>query len=148
MGRGAWQENTYNRSTFNSKRNPAFVSGKHPTLQIWPASSIVASCPLPPSVPLLSFTNHFHRIRQVISVAGSVVFFLDLDLWVCSLDVASISSISNGARRHFFLLSEWQTIYGGFIIEYVPATGEFLVARKHEVLVVSRGLKFKEPWIS
>ena len=133
---------------FHSKRNPASISDKHPTLQIWPASDIVSSYPSPPSIPLLSFASHFHRIRQIISVAGNVVFFLDSDLWICSLDIASISSISNGARRHFFLLSEWQSIDGGFIIEYVPAAREFLVARKHEVLVVSRGLKFEEPWIS
>jgi WD40 repeat protein len=133
---------------FLFKHNHASTSAKRATLRIWPASSITASNPSPPSIPLLSFANHSHRIRQIIDVAGSVVFFLDLDLWICSLDISTASPISKGARRHFFLLSEWQSINGGFIIEYAPATCEFLVARKHEVLVITRGLKFEEPWMS
>lgn len=133
---------------FLSKRNTASTSTKYPKLRIWPASDIIASNFLPPSIPLLSFDNNTYRIRQIISVTGSVVFFLDLDLWICSLDLITALSISKGASRHFFLLSEWQSIDGGFIIEYVPATCEFVVARKHQVLVISRGLTFEEPWIS
>lgn len=78
-------------------------------------------------------------------MAGNVVFFLDLDLWVCSLDITSASPIS---RRHFFRVAEWESIGGGSIVEYVPATREFLVAKKREMLVVSRGLEFEEPWMS
>ena len=76
------------------------------------------------------------------------MFFLDMDLWVCSLDITSASSISNGAKRYFFLLPEWQTLLGYFIIEYIPETFDFVVGSKHQILVISGGLEFEEPWIS
>ncbi len=130
------------------KRNPASPSLKCTTLQIWPASSVVTSNFLPTSIPLSKFANQSQRVKQIIAVAGSLFLFLDIDLWVCSLDIATASTISNGVRRHFFLLSEWQSINRDFLVEYVPATREFLIAKKHQVLVVGRGLELEEPWIS
>ena len=52
-----------------------------------------------------TFGDHVHRVRQVIGMAGSVLFFLDTDLWIFSLDISNSSTILAGAKRHFFLLS-------------------------------------------
>ncbi|OCK74785.1 hypothetical protein K432DRAFT_429827 [Lepidopterella palustris CBS 459.81] len=117
-------------------------------LRVWAASSVSVSTPFPQPIPIPSFDNHAHRVRQIIGVTGSLILFLDTDLWVCSLNVTRATSFAHGAKRHFFLLSEWQSSDKHFIIEYVPTTREFLVARKHGVLVVSRGLEFKEPWLA
>ncbi|KAF4631256.1 hypothetical protein G7Y89_g6870 [Cudoniella acicularis] len=99
------------------KRNSSSPSSESTTLRIWPASSIVSSKTSPASIPLLKFANNSHRIKQIIAVAGRTVLFLDIDLWICSLDIATATTISSGARRHFFLLSEWQSIDGSFIVE-------------------------------
>ena len=122
--------------------------GNTDTMRIWPASSITDNSCLPPSIPLGTFGNHAHRVRQIIGMAGSVLFFLDTDLWICSLDISNSSTVLAGAKRHFFLLSEWRSINGGFLVEYISTSREFVVSKKHEVLVISGGLQFEEPWLT
>jgi hypothetical protein len=115
-------------------------------LEVWHASSISASnLGLPPR-PLPGFDGLAHKVRQIIAVTGGIILFLDIDLWVCSLNVMTFALSGRGAERHFFLLSEWQSSDRSFIIEYVPTRREFLVARKHGLLVVRRGLDLAEPW--
>lgn len=118
------------------------------SLKIWPSPSISTSDAFPPAISIPSFDEHSNKIRQVIGTAESLILFLDNDLWVCSLDMARITSSSHGAKRHFFLLSEWQSSDRGFIIEYLPSRREFIIAMKHGILVFSRGLEFEEPWFS
>ena len=84
----------------------------------------------------------------MIAVVDTTILFLDTALWICSLDVSKYSSFADGAKRHFFLLSEWKGMNGRFIIDYLPAKREFVVVRKHGVLVVGRGLEFEEDWIA
>lgn len=129
-------------------RDPPQYDGNTDTMRIWPASSITDSTCLPPSIPLGTFGSHAHYIRQIIGMAGSVLFFLDTDLWICSLDISNSSTILAGAKRHFFLLSEWRSFNGGFLIEYISASREFVVSKKHELLVISEGLQFEQPWIT
>jgi WD40 repeat protein len=117
-------------------------------LRIWPAPTISASKSCPPPISLPGFDKLAHKIRQIIAVTGSLILFLDSDLWVCSVDVTRYSLSGHGAERHFFLLSEWQSSDGRFIIEYIPLRREFVVVRKHGVLVISRGLDFAEPWFA
>jgi hypothetical protein len=90
------------------------------------------------------FEIHANKVRQVIGVHGSMILFLDTDLWVCSLDLKKATSSSDGTRRHFFLLTEWQNSGGGFVIEYVPSTRDFVVARKDSIFVVKKGMEFAE----
>jgi len=81
-------------------------------------------------------------------MADSVLFFLDTDLWICSLDISNSSTILAGAKRHFFLLSEWRSIDGGFLVEDISASREFIISKKHELLVISGGLQFEQPWMT
>ena len=118
------------------------------SLKIWPASSISTPDGFPPAISIPIFDKLSNKIQQIIGTAGSLVLFLDNDLWVCSLDVTRITSSGHRAMRHFFLLSEWQSSDRGFIIEYVPSKREFIIAMKHGILVFSRGLEFEEPWFS
>ncbi|KAL2070557.1 hypothetical protein VTL71DRAFT_13583 [Oculimacula yallundae] len=130
------------------KRMPSIQSRKKDTvLRIYAAASIVGSCSPALHIPLPKFCNYFDLIRQIIGVDGHTVFFLDMELWVCSIDVTSPLSIASGARRHFFLLSEWQDPYGKFLVHFVPTTREFLVISKHQLLVMAHGLDFEEPWV-
>ena len=117
-------------------------------LEVWPASSISVSNPYNPPLSLPGFDNLAHKVNQIIAITGSLLLFLDTDLWVCSLDVRTFASAGHGAQRHFFVLSEWQSSDGGYIVEYVPARREFLIARKHGILIVRRGLDFAEPWFA
>jgi hypothetical protein len=126
--------------------SPAVLhSGK--SLRIWPASSITASEHQPKSVPIHNFLRHENRIRQIVCVTDSLLIFLDTDLWICSLDVSSLQTISTRPRRHFFLLSEWRSVDRSFTLHYVSATQDFVLAKKHGILVVSQRLELEEPWI-
>jgi WD40 repeat protein len=128
-------------------RNPPQYNGTTDMILVWPASSITDSTGMAPSIPLGNFGSHAHRVRQIIAIPGNILYFLDTDLWICSLDITNKSTILSGAKRHFFLLSEWRSVDGGFLVEYIPTTREFLVSRMHELLVISGGLEFEEPWI-
>ena len=132
------------------KGSPSSTSSSSPSaaLEVWPVSSISASNSYNPPLPLPGFDNLAHKVRQIIAITGSLLLFLDMDLWVCSLDVRTSTLAGHGAQRHFFVLSEWQSSDRRFIIEYVPARREFLVARKHGILNVRRGLDFAEPWFA
>ena len=118
--------------------------GRIPELQIWNASSSGTIRPL--TIPNLN--ESAHRVRQIIGTYGSLIIFLDTDLWVCSIDLMQVKSFSHGSKRHFFLLSEWQNRDKGMVIEYVPRKRDFLVVRKHGLLIVKGGLGFEEPWVT
>lgn len=127
--------------------DPLQYNGTTDMIHIWPASNVTDRTGMAPSIPLGNFGSNAHRVRQIIAIAGSVLLFLDTDLWICSLDIKDKSTILTGAKRHFFLLSEWRSVDGSFLVEYIPTTRKFLVSRKHELLVISGGLEFEEPWI-
>ncbi|KAL5353036.1 hypothetical protein ACLOAV_001065 [Pseudogymnoascus australis] len=94
-------------------------------LEVWPASNISVFDSFLPAVSIPEFDKHSNRILKVISVSGNLIIFLHRDLWVCSLDVAKIEENGHGAKGHFFLLSDWQRNYEGFVIEYIPSRHEF-----------------------
>ena len=127
--------------------NSYITTSSRAKLEVWPTANLPTCSANPRPPPLPTSEQLVAKIRQVIAVTGSTLIFLDVDLWVCSLDLTSSVLSGNGARRHFFLLSEWQSSNGLFIIDYVPAKREFLVAYGHRILVVNRGLDLSEPWI-
>lgn len=125
-------------------RNAALASSA--ALEVWPSASIDACSLTSPPLLLPGFDVHVEKIRQIIAVVGSLLLFLDNNFWICSLDIVKLLSTGQGACRHFFLLSEWRTNGKNFIIEYVAARREFLIVKRHELLVVKRGLDISEPW--
>lgn len=125
-------------------RNASLASSA--ALEVWPTASIDAYSLTSPPLLLPGFDARVEKIRQIIAVVGSLLLFLDNNLWICSLDIVKLLSTGQGARRHFFLLSEWQSNGKDFIIEYVAARREFLIVKRHELLVVKRGLEISEPW--
>jgi len=128
-------------------RDPPHYNGTTDTIHVWPVSSLTERAGMAPSIPLGDFGSKAYRVRQIIAMAGNVLYFLDTDLWICSLDMTNKSTISSGAKRHCFLLSEWRSVDGNFLVDFIPTRREFLVSRKHEMLVISGGLEFEEPWI-
>ena len=134
-------------ATFHSSTVLQSSPSSSTKLGVWAATSILPATPSPLPLPLKDFYNHSNMIRQVIATAGSLLLFLDTNLWVCSLDLVACQTLGKGAIKHFFLLSEWQTSTGRFIIDYQSSSREFVIARKNGLLVVGRGLDFKEPWL-
>lgn len=114
-------------------------------LMVWDASKISLEREWPDKISLPEQEHISANIRQLICVTGSVVLFLDSDLWVCSVDIARWVAERQGTLRHFFLLPEWAENGKDFLIEYLPTRREFLVVKKHDVVVIRRGLDVEIP---
>ena len=82
------------------------------------------------------------RIEHIIDVAGTILYFLDLDLWICSLDLRTFVATQQ-LKRHFFILSEWRTSTGRMLIR-LTSRGDFVLAKQGEFVVVKRALEFSE----
>lgn len=118
------------------------------SLQVWPTESLFGLTS--PSIPEpISDPDHLgSKMRQIIAVWETRLLFLDTNLWVCSLELSSQELSANAVKRHFFLLSEWQSGIGSepFIMTFSEAKREFLIAFKERLLVVKNGLDSAEPW--
>ncbi|KAJ2902781.1 NACHT and WD domain-containing protein [Zalerion maritima] len=82
-------------------------------------------------------------IRSVITVIGSTIYFVDIDLWICSLDLDLFRSTSL-AKRHFFIPSEWARSSGDVLVAFVAATRDFFFSSNHRFIIVKSGLEFQE----
>ncbi|KAL4970910.1 WD40 repeat-like protein [Aspergillus stella-maris] len=116
-----------------------------PRLMIWSAANISHHAWPSESFPR-SFDNINPKIRQIIAVVRQFVIFLDIDLWVCSIDLVKWKQSEHGIQRHFFLLSEWRGSTGKFLVNYVSSTRDFLIVNKHRLLVIRRGLDVVKTW--
>ena len=121
---------------------------KNSVLRAWRVSQISATEFSPLILSSTKVSELVRNIVQIIAVTGELVLFLDVDFWVCSVDLAKIAEDrSCTSSRHFFLLPEWRFSSGQFLIKYVPAKREFIIARQSEILVVRRGLDYSQSWI-
>ncbi|PKY00544.1 hypothetical protein P168DRAFT_260038 [Aspergillus campestris IBT 28561] len=118
----------------------------HPyELKIWDASQISTNGDFPDPLALPDFEHISANMRQIIHVDKSLMIFLDKDLWICSVDITQWAAHKQGAKRHFFLLSEWKGSTHDFLIEYIPLRREFAIVRKHDILIIRRGLDVGTP---
>lgn len=126
------------------EHRPSVKTGK---IIVWDVSS-VDSCnpPTPRALSIPAFDKYSHHIRKVIGLFDNFLYFLDLDFWVCSLDLTKTKPSAQEVKRHFFLLPEWQDTRCGFMIENLPLRREFVVSTKHGLIVIGRGLEFEAPW--
>lgn len=118
------------------------------SLRVWLAESLSGPTFSPTPGPYLDPDHLGSRMRQIIAVGETRLLFLDTNLWVCSLELSSQELGAKAVKRHFFLLSGWQSDRGGkpFIITFSEAKREFLIAFKERLLVVKNGLDSAEPW--
>jgi WD40 repeat protein len=86
------------------------------------------------------FENLGPRIEHVISVGEATLYFLDVDLWVCSLNFHNFAE-SRQVKRHFFILPEWRNRTGKWIV-HLTSKREFVFAKQDRVVIVKRGLEF------
>jgi WD40 repeat protein len=140
-----------------------------PYLYVWPAATFDPSSMLP---ALPATEPNLDVIGSVVLavlgfVGASTLVFLDVNLWVCSTELRSVSTaavprsktLSRPAtivrqdqlihsQRHFFALSEWRTTGGELLaaISVAPRglSRNFVFASGHLVVVVKNGLNFSE----
>ena len=122
-------------------------SGKH-ILNTWPAETIPKIASSSPLQPLPDPFNLGSKVLQIIAMWGNRLLFLDTNHWICSLEITPQEICVNTAKRHFFLLSEWQSGVGSerFNIQFSAPKREIIIAFKDRILVAKMGLDIAEPW--
>lgn len=117
-------------------------NNNYTTLSCWRMSNLKTDL-LPTSMKQLQgFACLGSKIEQLIAVTGTRLLFLDSDLWVCSINLSTFS-LAPQAKRHFFLPLDWQVASGDMLLCFT-ARNDFVFAKRHELVVVSRGLDFLE----
>ncbi|KAL8792668.1 MAG: hypothetical protein Q9195_004728 [Heterodermia aff. obscurata] len=115
------------------------------SLRIWPAellSGTTSSSPPPQPYP---DPNHLgSKMRQIIAVWETRLLFLDIHLWVCSLELSSRELLV--VKRHFFLLPEWLGTESSFNVLFSEAKREIWIGFRGRLLVVKKGLDWGELW--
>ncbi|KAI1500933.1 hypothetical protein F5X99DRAFT_418859 [Biscogniauxia marginata] len=109
-------------------------------LHCWSPKSFQATCDLP--IAATSFELLTPRLRNVIAVVGSTLIFLDIDLWICSLDLSTFNNAPY-AKRHFFILSEWLNVNGEMLCAFT-SRNDFVFVNKNGIVLINRGLEFSE----
>lgn len=115
------------------KRTPSF-------LDVWQSSEFEVNAKGVTSTS--GFEKLGPRIEYVIDVVGTILYILDVDLWICSLDLRTFGATQQ-LKRHFFILPEWRNSTGRFLIR-LTSKHDFIIAKQGECVVVKRGLEFSE----
>jgi WD40 repeat protein len=140
-------------------------------LYVWPAIAFdpcSSKIPVLPAIePGLSAVSPV--IRSIVGFASpSTLVFLDTSLWLCSIELQSLttkrhvniggirpSSPNINARRHFFALSEWCDVEGELKCTLVVVPGvapnsysrEVVFVSDHRLVVVKGGFEFSEKMV-
>ena len=109
-------------------------------LECWEASDFTADAA---SInPLPGFDWLGLGVEHIIAITGNNLLFLDTEMWVYSLDLKTFP-MTLQARRHFFIPSDWQNNFGAILFHF-NSRSEFVFARKHELMIIKRGLDYSE----
>jgi WD40 repeat protein len=120
------------------------------SLYVFPSSSFGPPSSAPthdakalPVEPLPFFGALSPRLERLIGVvAPSTLVFLDIALWVCTINLQKFDGRS--FLRHFFVPYDWLSASGHRVLMDVVGQSDVLAVRNDEVAIVQRGLKIEE----
>lgn len=110
---------------------------KSAELQIYLSSSIHPKAES--ATPIAGYNELAGRIKTVIGVYKSSVLFLDVDGWICSLNIDSFVPVDHYCR-HFFIPFSWSNV--GDMHFAVTVSGSVALGRRDEVIIFHHGLDF------
>lgn len=101
-------------------------------LNCWDISGIQDDAGSITSLP--GFEKLGPMVEHLIAVNGTHLFFLDIDLWVCSLDLTTYAMKSE-MKRHFFIPNDWCCTSREILFQFTSAK-EFAMAKGQELLII------------
>lgn len=110
-----------------------------PELHIWNASQIHPDAAEVQSIASYEMTGG--AIKVIVGVYKSLLLFLDVNGWVCSIDVGGIDQ-KNAYTRHFFVPFTWHSV--GELLFRTTVKGTIAFARRDELVVFHGGMDFVE----
>ena len=75
------------------------------------------------------------RLRHIVGVVGANLVFLDLNGWVCSVDLTDTAS--SFYSRHFFIPSDWLSSVGDLIFQLTPKNNCVFV-KNNEIVIIKK----------
>lgn len=81
-------------------------------------------------------------IEHLIAMNGNSLLFLDIDLWVCSLDLTTYAMTSE-IKRHFFIPSDWCCNSRDMLLQFTSRK-EFIIAKGQELAIIKGGMQYSE----
>jgi len=118
-------------------------TSKDSNFSCWHSSDFKLDPVLTAIVQQGGLANLGSKIEHIIAITGTLLLFLDTDLWVCSLDLKTFCNTLQ-FKRHFFIPLDWQVASGEMLFQFT-SKNDFVFAKRHELIVISRGLNFSEP---
>lgn len=118
------------RTTSGYKSSSQFECWK--TCNFEPSSKVVNSLP--------GFNLLGSSIKHIIAVVETTMLFVNVDLWICSLDLLEFGATPQ-FKRHFFVPTDWPSAYGDMLFQ-VTSQNEFVFARKDELVIIKGGLDY------
>lgn len=118
------------------------IKGDHSLtrLECWEISDIQRNAES--ITPLPGFEMLGPTIEHVIAMDGSSLFFLDIDFWVCSLDLTTFAMIPE-TKRHFFIPTDWFCSSREMLFQFTSMK-EFVIAKRRELLIIKGGAQHFE----
>lgn len=110
-----------------------------PELQIWNASQIRPDTVEVKSMACYKMTAG--AIKVIVGVYKSLLLFLDVNGWVCSINVGGVRQ-ELSYTRHFFIPFTWHSV--GELIFRTTMKGTIAFARRDQLVVFNGGIEFVE----
>jgi hypothetical protein len=105
---------------------------------IWPAPPSSLNASAAAAVALAHFNTVVPVMKSILGMFRSQLVFLDLEGWICSMRLDEAGQ-DRPHRRHFPIPHCWQSTVRG-LASIVTVKGDVVVANKHELAIVKRGL--------
>ena len=75
------------------------------------------------------------RVRHILGAAGANLVFLDVNGWVCSIDLTDITA--SFYSRHFFIPSDWLSSAGELIFQLTPKN-HCVFVKGNEIVIIKK----------
>ena len=110
------------------------------SVQCWPAAAFDSQAKA--ILPQPAFGSLGPRVEQVLDTLGNTLLFLDVDLWICTIDLTTFGATQQ-IERHFFVPSEWRNSMGRILVVFSSTRREFIFACGSDLVVTKNGLKLQ-----
>ena len=118
------------------------LSGDHSSTEVvcWQTTTMHRDSKFITSLPGFEILGPI--VEDIIAVIENRLLFLDVELWVCSLDLTTFA-MNRECKRHFFIPTDWYCSSMGMLFQFTSRK-DFVLAKRHELLIIQGGLLYSD----
>ena len=110
-----------------------------PELELWNTSQVHLKAE--ETRPIASYETLAGGIKAIVGVYRSLLLFLDVNGWVCSINIGSVRQ-EQDYTKHFFIPFTWHSV--GELVFRTTVRGSVVFARRDEIVTFHGGIDFAE----